>query len=96
MKLIDKNKQQLVYLKWQDAHANGSWFSIEKLEEAISRDAFICEEIGWIVYEDKKEIHLCSRRGTWDKNKTSCISEYGMYQRIPKTWILKRRVVKIK
>ncbi len=93
--MIDKKKQKLVYLKWQDAHANGSWFTEQQLKEIIKKEAFIVEEVGWIVSEDDKEIHLCSRRGAWDKNDHSNIAEYGSYQRIPKTWILKRWVVKV-
>ena len=94
--MIPKDKQKLTYLQWQDAHANGAWFTAEQLEEKIRQEAFICEEVGWIVYEDDKEIHLCSRRGVWDKKShESSIFEYGAYQRIPKTWILKRKVIKI-
>jgi len=88
--IIEKSKQRLTYLQWQDAHSNGSWFTVEDIESKIGEEAFICEEIGWIVYEDSKEIHLCSRRGLWTGKANT--QEYGMYQRIPKTWILKREV----
>lgn len=94
--LIHKDKQKLIYIQWQDAHANGGWFTEQQLIDNIKRDAFICEEVGWVVYEDDKEIHLCGRRGRWSKldfvDKTS---EYGMYQRIPKTWVLKRKALRI-
>jgi len=89
-KLIPKEQQQLVYVKWQDAHSQGGWLSVEELQSKIAKDMWICEEVGWIVYEDKKEIHLVSRRGLW---KESNASEYGMYQRIPKAWIIKRKLV---
>lgn len=89
-KLIPKDKQKLVYLKWQDAHANANWFTPEQLENEINREMYICEEVGWIVHEDKYEIHLCSRRSTWEKSPSV---EYGQYQRIPKAWILKRKVI---
>ena len=92
--MIDKAKQKLTYLKWQDSHSNSGWFSKESLIKVIEKDAWIVEEIGWIVQEDDKEIHLCSRRGCWDKEEKD-VDEYGMYQRIPKTWILKRKVIKI-
>lgn len=90
-KLIPKNKQKLVYLKWQDAHANANWFSSEALEEEINKEMFICEEVGWIVYEDKDSIHIIARRATWKTNLGK--SDYGLYQRIPKAWIMKRRVI---
>ena len=94
-KLFDKSKQKLTYLQWQDAHSNSAWLTTSQLEKKINEEIFVCEEIGWIVYEDEKEIHLCSRRGMWEKSKVGTISEYGMYQRIPKTWILKRKVIKV-
>lgn len=93
--MIPKNKQKLIYLQWQDAHTNGSWFTKASLEEAIRSEAFIVEEIGWVVYEDKKELHMCSMRGCWDKENYNNVSEYGQYQRIPKTWVLKRKVIKL-
>lgn len=93
--MIHKNKQKLTYLQWQDAHSNSGWFTSTQLEEKIREEAFIVEETGWIVFENGKEIHMCSRRGTWDKNKVDNMDEYGMYQRIPKTWILKREIIRI-
>lgn len=97
-KIVEKKNQKLVYLQWQDAHANGGWFTHDGLCKAINNDAFICEEVGWIVYEDYKEIHLCGRRGLWGKkvlDSETMLHEYGMYQRIPKTWIMKRKVISL-
>ena len=94
-KLLSFKKQKLIYLKWQDAHSNASWFSEKELEKKINEQAFICEQVGWIIYEDEKEIHLISRRATWDKSSDTEIDEYGMYQRIPQTWILKRKEIKL-
>lgn len=92
--MVPKAEQKLIYLKWQDAYADGGWCSEKGLIDKINNEAFICEEVGWLVFEDDKEIHLCGRRGSWDK-KTRGISEYGMYQRIPRTWILERKVIQI-
>jgi len=89
--IIPKEKQKLIYIKWQDAHANGGWFNLEQLQKLVDIDMWIVEEVGWIIYEDEKEIHLVSRRGIW---KVDQAAEYGMYQRIPKGWILKRKLVK--
>lgn len=95
--MIEKKDQKLIYLKWQDAHANSSWMTEDELKTKIKEEACICEEVGWIVYEDKKEIHICARRLAWRKEpyKGDGFSEYGMYQRIPKTWILKRKILKV-
>lgn len=89
-KLIPKNKQKLAYIRWQDAHSNTGWFDEEQLESEINHEKYIIESIGWIVYEDKDEVHMAARRGLW--NKTSR-SQYGLYERIPKAWILKKKVI---
>jgi len=86
--MMPKEKQALIYIKWHDAYANSSWFTPEQLETEIKDKIFIVEEIGWLVAEDDKEIHLVARRSTQDRGED--ITEYGSYQRIPKTWILKR------
>jgi hypothetical protein len=93
--IIDNKKQKLTYLKWQDAHSDSGWHTKKELEDKISEEAFFVEEVGWIVYEDKKEIHMVSRRCSWDKKNNENISDYGLYQRIPKTWVIKRKEIKI-
>lgn len=88
--LIPKHKQKLYHVKWQDAHHNGMWMTHDMLVKEVNREMLIVENVGWIVYEDKKEIHIVSRRLTFAMEGTS---EYGLHQRIPKTWILKRKLV---
>lgn len=89
-KLIPKDKQKLVYIRWQDAHHNGSWMTPSNLEEEVNREMLICENIGWVVYEDEKEIHIVSRRSNWIVDTAD---SYGLYQRIPKAWIRKKKVM---
>lgn len=91
-KLIPEDKQKLVYVQWQDAHANASWFTKEELEVEVNRQMCICEDVGWVVYEDKSEIHLVARRLAWKKGPKGP-SSYSSYQRIPKAWILKKKVI---
>ncbi len=89
--LIPKEDQKLYYVKWQDAHSQSGWLTPKQLEAEVNHEQWIAEEVGWIVYEDKHEIHLVARRGLWTSADNT--SEYGMYQRIPKAWILKKRVI---
>jgi hypothetical protein len=92
--LIPKDKQKLYYIQWQDAHANGAWFTVDQLVETINRQIWVCEEVGWIVYEDDSEVHIVARRGMWLATEDYNVVEYGMYQRIPKAWIMKKRLIK--
>ena len=87
--MFKPNKQQLIYIQWQDAHSISKWIDQENLANTITEEMFVIEEIGWIVHEDKIAIHMCSRRGYWNKDFNST-PEYGQYQRIPRGWILKR------
>ena len=90
--LIPKENQQLWYLNWQDAHSSGGWMSENELKEEVNREVCNVEDVGWIVYEDDKEIHLVSRVCRWVKSDGS---EYGMYQRIPVAWVIKRKLISI-
>ena len=87
--IIPKRKQKLFYIQWQDAHSNSGWYSTKQLTDVINQEICIIEQIGWIVYEDKKEIHIVPRRLLWDWEGEN--HEYGLPQRIPKTWIMKRK-----
>ena len=87
--IIPKKKQKLTYLQWQDAHSSSSWYSLKELTNFINEEVCIIEQIGWVIYEDKKEIHLVPRRLLWDWKGE--VHEYGLPQRIPKTWIMKRK-----
>jgi len=91
-KLTPKHKQKLVYVKWQDAFSNSGWFTRSELEKKINDDMYICEDVGWVVYEDKKELHLVSRRSLYTGDDTT---QYGLYQRIPKAWIFKKKVIRV-
>jgi hypothetical protein len=88
--LIEKAKQRLLYLQWQDAHATGGWYTPDELQKEIDETICVIEQVGWVVFEDMQEIHLCGRRLNWDRKCPGKSHEYGSYQRIPKAWILKK------
>lgn len=89
-KLIPKDKQKLVYIRWQDAHSNSTWQTEDEITDAINCGMFIIECIGWVIFEDKDEIHIVSKRGLWNQYESN---QYGSYIRIPKAWILKKKVI---
>ena len=94
-KLIPRDKQKLTYLKWQDAHSNSGWFTDDEITEKVNEEMYLVEDVGWVVYEDKNEIHLCSRLAGKTPLKFGKMSEYGMYQRIPQTWIIRSKILKV-
>lgn len=92
-KIIKREKQKLVYIKWHDAHSEGGWKTENETEEYINFDYCLVENVGWLIFENSKEIVLCSRRLDWiEQNKDSY--EYGIFQKIPKPWIVNRKYLK--
>lgn len=95
-KPIPISKQKLIYLKWQDAHSQSGWHTKSQIEKLINEDVCLCEEVGWVFYEDKKEIFLAARRLVWrEQDFQGETSELGLLQRIPKAWILDRKTIKV-
>ena len=87
-----KKNNKIYFVEWQDAHSNSGWFSKVDLERFIKRDRCICQEVGWILHEDKDEIIMASRKIKWKDDFSDC--EYGMLQKIPKAWIRKKKIYK--
>lgn len=83
---------KLLYIEWEDAVHNAEWFHHEMAEEWHGKDPYLIHECGWLVKEDKKGITLAGRMKPEDSNTDM---QYGGLQYIPKTWIRKRKEIKI-
>ena len=83
-------KPKLYYVLWHDAISADGWHTEEETQKFIKERKCLIEEVGWIISETKEEIVMASRRLKWSKPDTS---EWGLLQKIPKTWIRKKRVV---
>ena len=79
--------RQLVYIEWHDAFCNTGWLSREDVENAIGNGEEIVRQVGWIYKETKREIILVSR---YTPKKAYTGENFGLVQKIPKTWIRKR------
>ncbi len=94
---IPTKDQKLIYLKWHDAHSAGGWHTKDQLNKLINEDKCMCEEVGWVVYEDKQELVMCARRLCWKSSDVELLTaEFGLVQKIPKTWIVDRQEIKVK
>ena len=69
----------LVYIEWDDHHANASW------QDTVDHDPAHCMSVGWLYHEDHKGVTLIS-------NVTD--DSVGNSQFILKSCITKRKVVK--
>lgn len=90
-KAIDRKKQKIIYIKWHDAFSDGGWKTPEQVSTLINSEYCLCENIGWLIFEDAKEICISSRRLAWETKPEEATFEYGLFQKIPKTWIVKRK-----
>ena len=88
-------KYKLVYLEWEDAVSNNlKWFSEEQALNWDENISMIVKECGFILKEDRKHIFLINRMADtrWDEDGSL---EFGGLHKIPKSWIRKRKIIKI-
>jgi hypothetical protein len=85
---MTKDKFQLVYVEWCDAVANTGWASLRDALEWGKETVWMVRQCGWVLDETKEYILLGSR------NQDS-LEEWGNLQKIPKTWIKKRKLLKV-
>ena len=86
--------EKIVYIEWADAIANDSaiWRCKDDVVKWANETDCVVAEIGFVIKEDKKEIVLASRCQNMGKEYET---QYGLLQKIPKTWVRKRKEVKI-
>ena len=85
-------KPILTYLEWEDATANSGWFGKQEAKDWVLKTRGLIREIGWIYFESKEKIGMFSR---WCPADEVGDDKVGALQMIPKTWIRKRKVIKL-
>ena len=84
-----------IYLiEWHDAHSGSGWYRKEEVKKFIDEEKCIVRETGWIISETKDEIVLACRRLKWTEHSISNTEQWGMLQKIPKSWIRKRLLLR--
>lgn len=91
MKVL-KNKK-IYIVEWHDAHSSSSWHTEDEVKKFIDEDKCICETIGYIINETKEEITMACRRMKWAQ-EGDC--QWGLLQKIPKSWIRKKIIANTK
>ena len=85
--------KKLVYLEWADAISSGSgWIEEHDIDEWIDKSEYIIKQVGWLLHEDKTHITIASQLKPEDK--FTC-EQLGHIQKIPTTWIRKRKNIKL-
>ena len=80
---------KLVHLTWRDAFhpENCKWYGQDDLDEFVMDCDFICENVGWVVHEDKDMITLASMVSGDNKS-------YSHIQRIPVGCVVKKKIIR--
>jgi len=79
-------EHDLYYLEWEDAIAHSGWMSEKEATTWFEKQTMTVKQVGWIVKETAKYIAVISRISDWGEGE----SEWGLMQKIPRTWIRKR------
>lgn len=89
---MDKRDMKLIYIEWADSVSSGSqWYSKEELKDWDTDDFWIVKQVGFVIKETKEFILLCSQYRPPNHFVTD--GDYGHLQKIPKTWIRKRKIL---
>lgn len=89
-------KYELVYLEWEDAVADSGWKTSTEVREWARKQSGLVKECGWIIEENKEWLIMASRIGPIKSNNEPLEeSDVGLVQKIPRTWIRKRKKLKI-
>lgn len=81
-------KPKLIYIEWGDAISNTGWMSFNEALEWGEEEHWIVKNIGWLLKETSSYILLASKYSEGS-------GEYGLLHKIPKTWIRKRKIIKV-
>lgn len=84
---------KLIYIEWYDAHGrSGGWFQSNELKEWARRQENFVAEVGWLIEETKEYLLLANKQWT---GSNADEHDLGGITKIPKTWIRKRKTIKV-
>lgn len=86
------SKLKLVYIEWCDAVANPNWFERDQAMKWAQTTEWVIKEVGWILEETDEYLSLAS---CWKPEDPNTEEQFKLLQKIPKTWIIKRKVLTV-
>jgi len=90
------SKLKLIYIEWADAiSTDEGWRSFNNSIEWGKESFHFVEQVGWILEENEKYLLLASRRVDRGNSKDDKVLQYGDLFKVPKTWIRKRKIIKL-
>lgn len=87
---------KLTYIEWQDAISpTQAWRTLDEILEWDKGNSYVVKQVGWILKEDKHAIIMSSQMNDERTLNGDLESQYAHVIRIPKTWIIKRKELKV-
>lgn len=89
---------KLVYIEWADAVSPvEGWKTKTEVLEWSKEESYWVGQVGWVLEENDKYIIISSQHNRNEKTDGSSMLEdqYAHVVKIPKTWIRKRKTLKI-
>jgi hypothetical protein len=74
----------LAVVTWEDTTNVATWQDADDIKEFATDGGWVCQNVGWVVYEDEDCIVLAARRAD-DKQQ-----HVGLAERIPKRSVIDR------
>ena len=86
---------KLIYIEWADATSpQEGWWTEERTKEWAHNESYCITQVGWVI-EETKEYLLLSSQKNHTANGSSMDTHYAHIVKIPKTWIRKRKTLKV-
>jgi hypothetical protein len=87
---------KLIYVEWEDAAGVHHWQPLDDALDWAANNNTLIRQVGWVIEENPRYIVLVGRlgRAIFDSDEEDDVS-VGMVQKIPKTWIRKRKAIKL-
>lgn len=80
--------EALAVVTWEDTTNVATWQDRDEVREFATDGGWVCQNVGWVVYEDDECVVLAARRAD-DKQ-----GHVGLAERIPKRAIIERTVIR--
>ena len=87
------NKYPLIYLEWCDAFTkeDKSWYNYDEIIDWADNHDWIIRQVGFLIKETDEYILLCAQLNPQSEGGMML----GLTTKIPKTWIRKKKIIKI-
>ena len=85
-----KPTKKVIYIEWIDAITNPNWMTKQETEDWTDNTDWIIRDVGWLIKETKKYIHIASG---WKVADDFTEEQFVNHHKIPKGWIVKKKIL---